>query len=135
MTDGLFGHDVIKGMLHNSLSFSLKLLVLSDPLFVGFDQIRMFCTLDQPARFVFGTPVKKTAVQACFCLVMLYPVDGFAMIFEIPTRIRSQGFSCWTKVLVQCFVKVKVSHIKSHISSMLRLHSFSNALEDRIRLR
>ena len=100
MRDGLFGHDVIKvplpfddtkGMLHYSLSFSVKLLVLSDPLFVGFDQIRMFCTLDQPDRFVFGTPVKKTAVQACFCLVMLYPVDGFAMIFEIPTPIRSQG--------------------------------------------
>ena len=90
MPDTLFGHDVIKvplpfddsiGMLHNSLSFSIKLLALNNSLSVGFNKFCMFCTLDQPSRFVFGTALKKAAVQACFCYVMLYPVDGFAMLF------------------------------------------------------
>lgn len=122
MFDGAFTHDIVKaplpfddaiGMLHNSLPFTVNLLVLSDPLLIGFDQICMFCTLDQPSRFVFGTALKKAAVQACFCFVMLYPVDGFAMIFEIPAPIRSQGFSCRTKVLINCLVVVNLATSKA----------------------
>ena len=127
MVDTLLGHDVIKvplpfddpkRMFHNSLSFSVKLLVLSDPLLIGFDQIRMFCTLNQPARFIFGTALKKTAVQACFCFVMLYPVDGFTVFFEIPAPIGGQSFSGRTEVLIKCLVVVKVGYIKSKIRGM-----------------